>query len=684
MLGEETARSWLIVTLGVLVTAGFRAWLVSRVSTPWIFSDELVHSELAKSIADGSPFRVRGQHLNVTYAYPLVLAPAWLVHSMPVTYALAKAIDVVLVSASALPVYLLGRRFLSPASAAVAAVLTLFLPELALSNALMQENLAFPAYLTAIWGLTLALESPSPGRLAFLIGAVAVAASTRFELLLLVLIVPTAVVLAGAARRLARVLVPFAGAGVALLVLALAEPHRLDRALVVFPQTNARYSPTRAFRWLVTSVGDLALVTGVIPLVALVAMTALRTKTPRERAFLAVTWASLAWFMVLGALAGSWEPLGVKERYFFYVQPMLLLAFLWWVERALPRGVRAALATGTILVIVVWALPLHGVVAAPSVTGNAFGLEVFARIGREIGFGQGLRAVLLGVVVVGSAAALLTGRRAKLALPSALAAFLVVSSAFAYRSADRQAKAVARASALPVSRSWIDDRGRDQQVVLVNTGAFMPETIAGDLFQIWLPWWGTEFWNRSASAVDDLGALEPAPLRQQWGALDWSTGKIVGVEHAPRVAIDPRFEVAGRRLEATSALVLYDRVASPMRLAAATEGVFRDGESSQVAAYDRWSSRVRGPLAVQIALARDVAQRPTRVHIAVGTLAARGATPVIGRPTRRIDLVLDGSATVVVPVPQPPFRIVVRFARVYATSAGALVGGRIRFQTVKA
>ena len=78
MLKEETARSWLVLGLGVLVTAGIRAWLVSRVSTPWIFSDELVHSELAKGIADGSLFEVRGRHVNVTYAYPVVLAPAWL------------------------------------------------------------------------------------------------------------------------------------------------------------------------------------------------------------------------------------------------------------------------------------------------------------------------------------------------------------------------------------------------------------------------------------------------------------------------------------------------------------------------------------------------------------------------------------------------------------------------------
>jgi hypothetical protein len=211
----------------------------------------------------------------------------------------------------------------------------------------------------------------------------------------------------------------------------------------------------------------------------------------------------------------------------------------------------------------------------------------------------------------------------------------------------------------------------------------MPETVVGDLFQTWVPWWQTEFWNRSARAVDDLGALEPAPLRQHWGALDWSTGRIVGVPQRARVLIDPRFEVAGRRLGSSSAFVLYDRVAAPMRLTAATEGVFRDGESSQVAAYDRWAPRLRGPTAVRITLERDPGHGPTPVEIVTGTLTAHGSSPAFGRVTGRRSLRLDRSARVVVPVPRAPSRVVVRFARVYPNPAGAAVGGRIRFQPIR-
>src|SRR4029077_5077525 len=156
---------------------------------------------------------------------------------------------------------------------------------------------------------------------------------------------------------------------------------------------------------------------------------------------------------------------------------------------------------------------------------------------------------------------------------------------------------VAQTALLPHDRSWVDSVvGKDAAVVLLNTANFMPETLRRDFFSIWVPWWETQFWNRSAREVDSLGSPEPLPLAQRSGTLDWATGVVTGVPPASLVLSDPRFEVAGRRRGATQTFVLYDRVASPLRLVSATEGVFRDGESSAYAAYDRWrggSRRVR-------------------------------------------------------------------------------------------
>src|SRR5579859_2482358 len=435
---------------------------------PWLFSDELVHSELAKNLANGSLFEIRGRHVNITYAYPLVLAPAWLLSSMGATYAVAKAIDVVLVSAAAVPVYLWGRRFVTPIGAAVAAVLVLLLPELALTGALMQENLAFPAFLLAVFALGLVLEDPTPARQALLLGAVALAAAARFELLVLVPIVPTAVLLFARAgrRRYAGVLVPTLGAIVAMIAVEAVRPSLFRDALQTFPETSAGYSVGGVLRWLVRTFAALDLATGAVPLVALVLVTVGR-RTARERAFLAVTWACLGWFLVLGGLSGSWEPYGLKERYVFYLQPLLLLALVLWAERAEARRLCAALPAIAATALAVAFLPLAPLLTAGSLPGNALGMELFRRLGNLIGFGGGPRALLIAAVVV---LPLLALPRLRWALVALMAVFLAVSAGFAARLADDQARAVAATAHVPSDRSWVDDTvGKDANVVLLTT-----------------------------------------------------------------------------------------------------------------------------------------------------------------------------------------------------------------------
>jgi hypothetical protein len=644
--------SWAILAGGILVTAAIRGWLASRIAMPWLFSDELVHSELAKNLANGSLFEIRGRHVNITYAYPLVLAPAWLLSTMGSTYAVAKAINVVLVSAAAVPVYLWGRRFLTPIGAAVAAVLTLLLPELALTGALMQENLAFPAFLVAVLALALVLEEPTVTRQLLLLAAISVAAAARFELLVLVPVVPTAVLLARAPlRRLAWVLVPTVGAVAAMIAVEAVKPSIFRDALQTFPETSAGYSVGGVLRWLVRTLAALDLATGVVPLVALVVVTAAGgTRRPAERAFLAVAWACLGWFLVLGGLAGSWEPYGLKERYVFYLQPLLLLGLVLWAERARARRLRLVLPVVAAVALAVAFLPLEPLLTAGSLPGNALGMEVFRRLGNLVGFGSGLRALLVVAVVALSLLALV--RRGRWVVVGLCAAFVAVASGFAARLADDQARAVAATAQMPSDRSWIDTAvGRDPDVELLNTAKFMPETLRGDYFTVWAPWWETQFWNRSARSVDSLGSPEPLPLPQSAGSLNWATGAVTGVPPARYVLSDPRFVVRGRALRGGGALVLYE-AAKPLRLVQAVEGVYRDEESSPYAAFDRWENA----RSVRV----YVGAAPVALGIRVGTLAANPSAPAMGRVTYTKNVTLRRPGSIFVPVPKAPFRIEVR------------------------
>src|SRR5262245_28341480 len=104
------------ILLAAVVAASFAVWALvgSFVSSPWIYADELIYSDLARSIAAGGPPSVRGA---TTYAYglgyPLVVSPAWvLFRNLDHAYAAARVLNALVMSLAAVPAYFLARRFL--------------------------------------------------------------------------------------------------------------------------------------------------------------------------------------------------------------------------------------------------------------------------------------------------------------------------------------------------------------------------------------------------------------------------------------------------------------------------------------------------------------------------------------------------------------------------------------------
>lgn len=668
---QRTLAAPVLLAGFALAVAGARTWLAQGFETPWILVDELIHGELAESVATDGRFAVRGGGLTVTFLYPLLVAPAWLFDSMETTYAVAKATNALLMSFVAVPVYLWARRMVAPGRAAVAAALGLVMPSFVLTGTLMQENAALPTFVLAAFAIALALERPTALRQVAALGAVALAATARVQALILIAVFATAIVLYAALRRrpLGAELARFWPGGAALAVGAGAFlALRVDSLGVYEGVTDGDYSLPRLARWLVYSFGELSFAAGVAPVCALILLLG-RRGSESEQAFLAVTTAALAWLVALAAAASSWEPLGMKERYMLYAAPLLFLALVVWIDRGLPRPRLLTVVAVALPVACLLALPLGELFGSPSFLGNAFGLFALERL--PVGDGATKGVMVAGALSAGALVAFVPRRLAAPALHVALAAFLVVSSVPVYRTLTGQSERVRELAGLGEQPSWLDDAaGADRPALFLNTTTFEPDTALGRFFEAWVPVWETEFWNRSFGGVHSLGYPEPSPLRQSHGRLDWSTGRISRAPPVGRVLVDRRFELAGERIGATEHLVLY-AVDEPLRLAAAAEGVYRDGTTGTLAAYDRWSA---APL-LEVVVSRTV--QPATATVSVGRLAVENGLPTMGtlvsRARARVEPGVE--ATIRLDAPPPPFRAELRLT---AGGRGAHVQFRAR------
>ncbi|MHB1242207.1 MAG: glycosyltransferase family 39 protein, partial [Gaiellaceae bacterium] len=173
--------AWASLAVVVVLSAAFRLQLSRDSPAPWIFVDELIYSELAKSLAAGGDLLVRdAPTAGYGIVYPLLISPAWaLFDSVPDAYAAAKAINAVLISLAAVPAYALARRVVGHGFALAAAVLAVAIPSLVYSGTIMTENAFYPLFLVVVLSLVLVLERPTLVRQTVLVALLGVAYLTR-------------------------------------------------------------------------------------------------------------------------------------------------------------------------------------------------------------------------------------------------------------------------------------------------------------------------------------------------------------------------------------------------------------------------------------------------------------------------------------------------------------------------
>jgi hypothetical protein len=582
---------WVWLAAIVVLSAAVRSLLVRRMPAPWIMVDELVYSELGKSVAADGSFLVRGvPSRGYGFVYPVLLAPAFRLHaSVPSAYAAAKVINAGVMSLAAVPTYFLARRLLSPALSLGAAALAVAIPSMLYTGTLMTENAFYPLFVLAALLLVLALERPTALRQVLLLAACGLAFATRAEAVALFGAALVAPVLHGFIERDAhRVVRRFStlygltavGAAVALVGTVARGRSPLSLLGAYRAATDRGHSFREIGRYLLWHIAELDLSLGVVGFAALIAMwLSPRSTSAGARAFTAATVSITVLLVVEVAAFASMQSFRIEERNDFYVAPFALIAMLGLASRddAVPRLRRVLFAAVLIAGVLPVALPFAKFVNSSAVS-DTFGLLPWWWLqDRGIHFGP-LRFVALGVGLA-AASLVFVPRRFALIPLVLVAAYFVLASAIVEngRHGIRQASVGGLWAGIRVAHpDWIDRRvGRGADVSFV--WHYAGET---------RPLWNNEFFNRSVHTVYTVDGPDPAdgglpetPVRELAdGRLATATGATPRVRYAVSYT-----DIAGTRLAGDPGigLALY-RVNGPIVILTRVRGLY---------ANDTWSGR---------------------------------------------------------------------------------------------
>ena len=634
---------WAWLTTLVVVSALVRYALARRIDGPWIMVDELIHSELARGLAAGDGYSIRGVAAPAYgFVYPLLISPAYLIDSLSTAYQFVKAINALLMSLAAVPAYFLARRVLPPGLSLFAAVLTVSVPSLLYAGEVMTENAFYPVFLCVALAFVLALERPTLTRQAMLLGLCVLAYVTRAQALAFIPAVLAAPLLLGTSRAWRATYIAVVG-GAALLFTAQWARDRspLDLLGAYSVTGEQRYEPAEVLRWVVYHVAELDLYLGILPFAASIVLFVLWPRLPRSvRPFLAAT-ASISFFLLLevSAFSSLSSVQRIEERNLFYLAPLALIALLVWVDQGAPRPPLGAGVAAVVAAALPAFIPYERFIGV-SAQSDTLMLLSFWRLHERWFALDDLVAVATGAAAAAALAFLLVPRRHALLLPFAVFAFFLavarpISARMEYAAAGALAEGMHKQD-----REWVDRavNGRGEVGVLWTGN--------GSRFSVWQ----NEFFNRSIGPVFYPDAPMEGGLASTKVTLDRRTGVLRGAPDVPFVLTDGSAELVGDIVakDGPRNVFLY-RVERPLRQAAVVEGLHAaDTWSGPSVTYTRFACDGG---AVAVALQSDVAlyQEPSRVQV-LGTNVSAMVPP-------------DGQAHVLVaPLKSVGGRCLARFA----------------------
>ena len=644
-----TGRRWSIVLALLVVASAAARFAYARTFTaPWIAPDEMLYALIGRSLWLHGTLTVRNA-VTPYYSvlYPSLIGAPMLLRDTARSIEIVQALQAVVVSLTAVPVFLWSRRLVEPRLALAAATLTVLVPTLAYSGLMMSEALYYPLSVVSLIAMARALEEPTAYRQGQFLLAVTVVSAVRLQaFVLLPTFVLAAVLHAWFARStlLLRRLAPLVGTGLVVVAAALVlrvsvgsgvSWQDLLGAYGTLGATASSFSVGHVAESVLWHAGDLAVLTLGVPLFASVVLVAHairgRELVPAAQSFLAVTSAYLGLLVLeVGAFAAT--HLGhVSERYLATAAPPLFIGYMLWIARG---GVRPRLlafaSTGAVVALLVF-IPMRSL-APPLAPYDGFSTVLLARF-LQHGEASTARVALVATAILASGIFLLLPRRLLPVGLAALAAGLAVLSVMANQEIARTSRGEQRAAIGDGDARWVDATG-ERDVTLLDIGDRPSPAVARMLF-----------WNR---AIVDGFRFQGVPAA------------LPPLEPVVTVGDD------GSRLDSPGAYVTRPAVVAPSTLTFAGRPLAQLPAGSS-ATYGLTLWRVDGPLRVMTALASgflpngDFIDRARvivygcRVGRLEITLLGKSGSPIYsyvnGAARRTFDLPSQAAVTEIIPSP---------------------------------
>jgi hypothetical protein len=501
----------LVLTLMIGASVVLRAWAATRVVTPWINSDEITYSQVGRNLFLTGHLDVLGRPIGfLSLVYPALVGPPLLLDDVGVAYALLKVVQAVVISLTAIPVFLWARRLVHPGWALAAAALTLALPGLAYAGVIMSEVAFVPLMTLAAYAMAVAVARPSLRNQAFVFGAIALCVATRLQAIILLPAFATAIVLKALFdRRLRKPLRDFApslgifaglGAVVAVYRLVGGQGHHTLGGYQGLLETSVDVHA--AARFVMYHAADVAIVTAVVPVCALV-MLVIRAVGRRDedddlKAYLAVVSALVVWLVLeVGTFAARYVG-HLAERNLLPLAPALLIGLVVWVDRGAYRPRHVAVLTGMALFVLLATVPTSRF--AVNALPDALMLVPIQRL-QSTNPSANLDFVLPYVALPLLALFAFLPRRLTWILPLSVFALLAYTSVSVSGAMEDVSRTLAP-HLFGSSKNWIDRA----------TGRPVGYLYGGEDFN---PVFENIFWNRRIRTVYAMpGTLVPGPLPQ--------------------------------------------------------------------------------------------------------------------------------------------------------------------------